>query len=241
MDIVFLALRRATQDLLAPRMLGLMLWPMGLALLVWGLMAYWFGGAWLGWVTALLASTPLQSLAQWAGADWLTSGAAWFLLILLWLPTVFITALLITSLTLMPLIVGFVAARDFSALEPRKGGTLMGSLGNVLGATGLYVLVWLLCLPLWLFAPFGVLVSLLLNAWLNQRLFMYDALAEHADARELTNLRQGDGGKRFALGTLLGLVYFVPILNLLAPVYMGLAFTHYSLEALSRRRQTGVS
>ncbi|HNQ04827.1 MAG TPA: EI24 domain-containing protein [Thiobacillaceae bacterium] len=241
MEIVFLALKRAGQDLLAPRMLGLMLWPMGLALLVWGLAAYWFGPAWLAGLTTFLASTPLQGLAQWAGADWLASYAAWFLLILLWLPAVFVTALLITSLTLMPLIVGFVAARDFPTLQARKGGSLGGSLVTVLGTTSLYLMAWLMCLPLWLFAPFGALVSLLLNAWLNQRLFMYDALAEHADARELTSLRASDGGRRFALGTLLGLVYFVPILNLLAPVYMGLAFTHYALETLSRHRRTGLS
>lgn len=239
MDIVFLALKRAAQDLLSPRMLGLLLWPMGLALLAWGLAAYWFGAGWLAALTAFLADTPAHDLMRWAGAGWLLGYAALFLLILLWLPAVYITALLITSLALMPLIVGHVAERHFPALERCRGGTLSGGAANALAGTALYLAAWLVFLPLWLFAPFGALVSLLLNAWLNQRMFLYDALAEHADAAELAALRRGGAGPRYALSTLLGLMAFVPLLNLLAPVYMGLAFTHFGLEGLARQRQAG--
>ncbi len=239
MDIVLLALTRAAKDLLSPRMLSLMLWPMGIALLFWGLLAFWFGASWKLEMLEFLAATPIQGWMQWAGAEWLLAYAALFLVVLLWLPAVYITALLITSLALMPIIVKHVEARHYPALQRRRGGTLTGSLFNGLAATTIYAVAWVVLLPLWLFAPFGALVSVLLNAWLNQRMFMYDALSEHADHQELKALRKGDTGPLYLLGGLLGLMVFVPVLNLLAPVYMGLAFAHYGLEGLSRHRLGG--
>lgn len=236
MELILRALQRAGRDLLTGRMLSLVLWPMGLALLVWGLLAWLFAGAWKGAMVSVLAATPLQDLALWAGADWLLPYSAIFFLILLWLPAVYVSALLITSLALMPAIVGFVAGRDHAGLEPRHGGTLAGSLVNGVWALLLYILGWLLTLPLWLFGPVGFVASLWLITWLNQRLFLYDALAEHADAGELQRLRREGGWPVYALSGLLSLLHLVPVLNLLAPVYMGLAFAHFALERLQAGR-----
>lgn len=237
METVLRSLRRAAQDLLTPRMLGLLLWPMGAALLFWGAIAWGVGPTWATELTAYLATTPLHDLMLWAGAEWLVAYAAIGILILLWLPAVYVTALLVTSLALMPFIVGHVAARYYPALERQRGGTLAGSAVNGLAAMAMYLVAWLVLLPLWLFAPFGILVSLLLNAWLNQRMFMYDALSEHASAGELRPLRHAGGLWLYALAALLGALSFVPLLNLFVPVYMGLAFTHFALEALDRSRR----
>lgn len=84
--------------------------------------------------------------------------------------------------------------------------------------------------------PLGALLSVLLNAWLNRRMFVYDALSEHASAAELAWARREGGWPLFAMSALLGLLYLVPLVNFLAPIYMGLAFTHYGLDALRRQR-----
>ncbi|TCJ18149.1 EI24 domain-containing protein [Parasulfuritortus cantonensis] len=237
MESILLSLRRAGQDLLAPRMLTLAFWPMVLSLLAWGILAWLFGSAWKAEIAGFLAATPLDDLARWLGAEWLTAYAAVFVLSLLWLPAMYVTALLITSLALMPIIVGFVARNHYPDLEYRRGGSLLGSVFNGLVALVLYLAAWLVLLPLWLFAPFGILVSVLLNAWLNQKLFMYDALAEHASAGELKDERHAGGWRLFALSSLLGLLHFVPVVNFVAPVYMALAFTHHGLAALERTRR----
>ncbi|MDD3529556.1 MAG: EI24 domain-containing protein [Gallionellaceae bacterium] len=236
MDALLTALQRAGRDLLTPRMLTLSLWPMLLALLAWGLLAWLFGAELKDWLTAWLATTPFDDLAARVGAGWLAGYAALLILALVWLPAMYVTALMITSLALMPVIVAFVAARDYPALERRRGGGFVGSVANGLVALVLYLAAWLVLLPVWLFAPFGILVSVLLNAWLNQRLFMYDALAEHASAAELKAQRHAGGGRLFALSTLLGLIHLVPVLNLVAPVYMALAFSHHALAALAASR-----
>jgi len=67
-------------------------------------------------------------------------------------------------------------------------------------------------------------------------LFRYDALSGHASAAELKQLRRAGGWRLFTLSGLLGLLHLVPVVNLFAPVYMALAFTHHSLAALARAR-----
>ncbi len=236
MDNLLRSLQRAAQDLLAPRMLALVLWPMGLSLLLWGGLAWLFGAAWKAELASFLATTPFQALLHWAGAEWLMAYAVIIILALLWLPALYVTALMITSLFLMPFIVDFVAERHYPDLARLKGGSLLGSVVNSVLALLLYILAWVLLLPVWLFAPFGIAVSILLNAWLNQRLFMYDALSDHASAAELKDERHAGGGWLFGLSSLLGLLHFIPVLNFLAPVYMGLAFTHHGLAALAASR-----
>ena len=76
----------------------------------------------------------------------------------------------------------------------------------------------------------------MLGAYLNQRLFRYDALSDHASAEEYAALLEAGWSRMYVLGLLLALLYFVPLLNLLVPVLSGLAFTHFGLAALARLR-----
>ncbi len=234
------ALQRAGRDLFTGRMLALLFLPMGVSLLFWGVLAWLFGAGWKLALVDVLAATPLQSLAQWTGAQWLLPYAALFFVVLLWLPVVYVSAMLITSLALMPVIVGHIAARDHPLLERRRGGTVAGSVANGVWAMALYLCAWVLSLPLWLFGPLGFLASLWLNTWLNKRLFIYDALSEHADAAELSDLRHEGGSPLYALSGILSLLHLVPVVGLLAPTYMGLAFGHYALDRLNTRRGSGM-
>lgn len=237
MENLLRTLRLAAQDLMTPRMLALVLWPMGLSLLLWGTLAWLFGATWKAEIAHVLAATPFQALVDWVGAEWLMAYAAIFILTLLWVPAMYVTALMITALFLMPFIVNFVAANHYPELVRERGGSVLGSVLNSVLAMFAYLLAWVVVLPLWLFAPFGIAVSILLNAWLNQRLFMYDALADHATAAELKDERHAGGGWLYALSSLLALLHFVPVVNFLAPVYMGLAFTHHGLAALAATRK----
>jgi hypothetical protein len=236
MEMILRALRRAGRDLFTGRMIVLLFLPMGLSLLLWGGLAWFFGSAWQASLVQFLTNTPLQSLARWTGAEWLLPYAAILLLILLWLPAVYVSALMVTSLALMPVIIRHIESRDYALLERRRGGTLAGSVVNGIWAILVYLLAWLLTLPLWLLGPMGLLMSLWLNTWLNQRLFLYDALSEHADASELRAVRKEGGWQLYALSGILSLLHLVPFVNLVAPVYMGLAFGHFALGRLMARR-----
>ena len=236
MAFLLTLLQRAAADLLRPRVLSIMFLPMVLALMLWGGQFWAFGTAWAAGLEGAFHAAPLPG---WLGptlAGWMIGMGAYRVLILLLLPASYVTALFITSQIFMPILVS-VAAQRYPGLARQYGGSFLGSLGNGLFALCVYLVVWLLTLPFWLLGPFGAGIAILLNAWLNQRLFLYDALAEHASPTELAALRAEGGWPLFGLAIFLGLLHLVPVINFFAPVYMGLAFTHYGLEQLARSRK----
>lgn len=231
MPFLLSALQRAAADLMRPRVLSILFLPMLLAMLVWGVLFWVFGTAWLTSLNGLLDAPQVPG--------WLLGVGASLLLILLLLPAVYLTALVITSLFFMPILLSVVAHRHYPGLIRHYGGSAWGSVGNGVAALAIYLGVWLITLPFWLIAPFGAGIAILLNAWLNQRLFLYDALAEHASREELATLRAEGGWPLYGLAAFLGLLHLVPVLNFFAPVFMGLAFIHYALGQLARLREQG--
>ena len=220
-----------------PRMLWLMLWPMLLALALWGALAValwartalWIAGHLRQWLetSALLMRFDLADA---------TLVAAHVLLFLLFVPLVYLTALFILAVFGMQKMVGYVASRSFPQLERRRGGGVAGSGWNgvvaILGMLGLA----LASIPLWLVPPLWPLIPIGILGWGNQRLLRYDALAEHAERDEMARIFRGRRAALYLLGALLSLVAYVPLLGLLAPVAFGLAFIHYLLGALSQQR-----
>jgi len=237
MNDILNALLKALASLFHPRMLALVLWPALGAILLWGGLGIYFWQDWINLLTQLVAKTPLQDILIEHEIFWVLGYLATFLLILLLTPLVLITALLIASVVAMPVMVNHVAKRQFLELEMRHGGTVLGSFKNMLIALLTYCLLWLITLPFWLFGPFAILLPILLTAYLNQRLFRYDALAEHASAEEFRQILERAGGRLYILGAVLGLLYFIPIVNLFSPIYVGLVFIHFCLSELERLRK----
>jgi CysZ protein len=239
MNAVLDALRSAFRDLREGRVLALALLPPMVAIalcatLVWAyagdwarLVADWIAGAsWLAWVR----EWGLGSIFIWA------SGIA---AVAALLPVLLITALVVTGIIAMPVIVPLVGERYYPRLDRRKGGTIAGSAWHALAATFVFMVLWLVTLPLWLTGIGALILPPLLSAYFNQRMFRYDALAEHASAGEYEAVVRGSRGRLFLLGLALAALYYVPLLNLLVPVLSGLAFTHLCLGELARLRQTG--
>ena len=125
--------------------------------------------------------------------------------------------------------------------ERRRGGSVAGSFLNALIAVIVFATLWVVTLPLWLAGLFGPLLGLLLAGWLIQRLFRYDALAEHADAAEYRAIVAACRGRFFLLGLMVALLYTLPFVNFLAPVAGGLVFTHYALARLVALRASSGS
>jgi uncharacterized protein involved in cysteine biosynthesis len=152
--------------------------------------------------------------------------------------TLFTGALAVAALAVLagPVFARVAEDRYFRGLERRRGGTLAGGVGNAATAIVLWLAGWLLALPL-LFVPvLNVLAPILLGAWLNQRLFRYDALAEHAAPEERSVIFRSARGRLYGLGLLLAPLAFVPVVNLAAPLHAGLAFTCLCLDELAALR-----
>jgi hypothetical protein len=158
-------------------------------------------------------------------------------IVILLTPAILITALLIAAVFAMPVLVGHVARRNYPQLERRRGGTIFGSAWNAFVAIGLFLVLWVVTVPLWLLGPIAALLPLLLSAYLNQRLFRYDALSEHASRDEMQRIFAEARGKLFLLGLITGVLYFIPPFSLIGPVFAALAFVHLCLAELARLRE----
>ncbi|BAN36280.1 transmembrane protein [Sulfuricella denitrificans skB26] len=233
------ALLKALKSLFQPKMLALVLWPVVLATILWGGLAFFFWSDWVAGLQGLIDHAAVHDFLGRHELSWVARAAATTLAIMVVVPLGVVTALLIAAVVAMPYMVRFVAERDYPGMELKRGGTMMGSIWNGLAGVFVFAVLWLLALPLWLFGPFALIVPVFLSAYLNQRLFRYDALADHASREEYQQVVERAGGRMYVLGGLLGLVQFVPFLNLLLPIYIGLAYIHFCLAELHALR-TGI-
>jgi len=231
----------AMGNLLHPRMLWLMLWPVLIALVLWGTLAVVFWAQLAVWLAGVLN--------QWLTTGWLaiqwdlqgaTLIAAKFLILILLVPLIQLTALLILSTFGMPAMVEHVAVRSYPGLVQRKGGSLAGSVWNGVVALCGMVLLFLVSIPFWLFPPLWPMIPVAILGWVNQRVLRYDALAEHADAAEMRQVFAGNRSRLYLLGLVLALMAYIPLVGFFAPVLFGLSFIHYLLAALKVHREAPV-
>ncbi len=233
------AFGRALRSLSRPVMFWHLVWPTLAALLLWGELAWFFwdeaSATLIGWfqewtwLHQLMDRTQFVSVAALATAN--------ILLAILFVPLIYATALMLVALVALPLMLERVAPADYPDLEKRKGGSMAGSVWNSLYALVVYLAGWLVTLPLWLIPGAGLLLPVILSAYLNQRAYRYDALMQHADAGEMNRLFRQERGGLWLVGIVSGLLAYVPVVNLVVPAYAGLAFAHYCLSALRRMRR----
>jgi uncharacterized protein involved in cysteine biosynthesis len=238
MNEIVQAVARAARDLFHPKMLWLVVWPLGVSLVAWLLAAVFFGDNAVAWLSTTLADSWIGRLmSKWLPVGAVATGLGWVLLVVLLVPLELATASVILGIASMPTMVTHVAARSYPDLEYRRGGTLAGSIGNAVLGVAVFVGVGVVTLPLWLVPPLWPFLAALLMGYLNQRMFRYDALAEHATADEMRELFRRHRRELFALGVLVSLLSYVPFAGLVVPVAAGLAFIHYGLARLARMRR----
>ncbi|MDP3715789.1 MAG: EI24 domain-containing protein [Burkholderiales bacterium] len=236
MQDVITAISRATRNLFHPRIVAIVFLPMLGSVLLWAVLGWLFWDSWTGGIAAAMASTTVAGWLQGWSALWVIDYTASFVVLVGLLPAIYVTALLLTEFFAIPVLVRFVAERYHPNLARAEGGTLAGSLVNAAGAIVVFAVLWIFTLPLWLTGVGAVLAPLLTSAWLVQRLFRYDALAEHASPEEFALLVRRSRGELLMLGIIVSLLLYVPVVNLLVPVLGGLAFTQFCLARLARLR-----
>jgi uncharacterized protein involved in cysteine biosynthesis len=230
---VFAAFTKALRDLARADVLWHAVWPPLLALGLWIAVAV---SVWAHGVALMARAVPQL---PWAGWEWVGHWAAVFLLLAAIASLVYFTAIVLVAVFALPRLINLIAARDYADLGRHGENVFWGSVGNTLGAGAVFLVACLATLPLLLVPGALLVMPLLLGSWLNQRTFRFDAVAEHATRAEMQHLLT-ENRRRFlfaGLGT--AAAAYVPLVNLLAPVFTALVFVHLGLAALRRQRQEG--
>ena len=236
MSEVFLALRRSFTTLGRGRVWLYMLGPAFFALVIMiGLSIFLLERLIAGFVE----QPPMSWVAAW-GAVWLAHVLAalggWLLIF----SASYLIAIFLTAVVVLPLLLNDVSASDYPELARLGSDSFSASVWNSGWATILFIVGWLVTLPLWLVPGFGLLLPFFWMAWLNRRTFAYDALAAHATDNEWREVRRRQAMPLLGLGLVMALLAHVPFVGLLAPSLAALAYIHYCLEALRRLRQGAV-
>ncbi len=262
MSLLLTSFYRALLSQLHPRMLLLTVLPFVAAVALWGA-ALWFGlqpmidqlYAWFAdydlfhAAGEMLDSMGLNSLR----AILVPLIAMWLLL-----PFMIVSAMVLVGSLAMPAIGRQVGLRLYPQLQPRHGGSFLGSLWMSLSSFFVFIIAWLITLPLNLVPLFALVVQPLLWGWLAYRVMSYDALADYADRDERRAIVRDHRWPLMLVGIATGIlgaapgllwlggalsVIFFPVLAaaaiwlyLLIFVFSGLWFQHYCLEALARLR-----
>jgi CysZ protein len=235
MTLVLDALSRAFRDLFRFQVLWIVIWPVLAAALLWIILGIAFWDTISGWIAGGLTAIGVQTWLEDIEPRWVAYGIQGVVHMMLFVPLVFATALVLTALFAMAALIRLVADRDYPKLEHKSGGGFVGSLVNALIAVVIYLGIWLITLPLWLLGA-GMIIPFVAAAYLNQQLFRYDALAEHASREEMRAIFSTHRASLWGLGLLTGLVQFIPFFNLFAPVLAALAFIHFALARLAALR-----
>ena len=231
------ALIKAFVSLLQPSMLILMIWPLLAALALWIFLGVLFWSQAAHWIDAALRqSSIIETMIQYWPLALIAAHLGAAILVIVFVPLVLVTAVVIVGIFAMPAMVNHVAAHDYPELDRRRGGSAAGSAWNSVVALGGFALLALLTLPLWFFPLFWVVLPPVLLGYLNQRIFRYDALCEHASREELAEIVRLERAPLFGLGVVIALAGHIPVFGLFSPVYGGLAFIHYGLGRLRALR-----
>ena len=190
-------------------------------------------------ITSFIEQPPMSWIADW-GALWLAKALAalggWLVI----LSASYLVAMLLTAILILPLMLKHLAANDYADLAKQGKDSVFASTWNSVWAAVLFVIGWLVTLPLWLVPGFGLFLPLFWMAWLNRRTFAYDALAEHATPSEWRELRKQQAMPLLLLGFAMAALTHIPFVGLLAPSLAALAYIHFCLESLRRLRQVAV-
>lgn len=262
MRFVLIAFGRAVLSQLHFRMLMLTVLPFLLSLVIWGF-ALWLGlQPTIDWIHGYFGANDGFRIAGdvlgWFGLGAIKTVLVPLIAMWLLLPLMILTALVFVGTLAMPVITKHVARRDYPELEERKGGSLLGSVWISAFSFIVFLLLWIITLPLTLIPPFTFIIQPALWGWLTYRVIAYDALAEHASGQERADIMRMHrwpllligviAGSMGAAPTLLWLggaltVIFFPLLAavsiwlyVLVFIFTALWFQHYCLEALARYR-----
>lgn len=237
------ALGRGFLDLFRPKILLLLFLPPVIAFIIW------VGTAYIYW-------EPILNLARSYGDRFLFSGdiPPWILeslkldpadvaatiaatvAVLFILPLTLVTSMGLTAVMAMPVVLSTVAI-DYPNLERKGSVNLAGTLKNIFISTLIYLVLWVVTLPLWVIPGLGFALPLIINGYLNYRLFTYDALSSYANPIEIEILIKEHRRDFLLLGMVLSIPLLLVVTFFIMPVYNALVFSRYSLMKLEKFRQ----
>lgn len=234
------AFLRALRSQIHPKMIMALFLPV-IVTLVLGIVLFWL--AWTPlttWMSEYLTNSAVPGVVD------PVIGAAGFLMLKAWMipivaaivlmPLAGIVGLAVAAVWIMPMVLTFLGRRNYPDVQARGRHALIVSVWNALWVSVIFVLGWLITLPLWLIPPLGVVLSIFWWTFAYSRMMRVDAMADHASPKERKTLLRDKNAGYWMIGLACALINLLPPAWVFLPVFSGLVFAHYSFESLRQLR-----
>lgn len=242
---VFIAFKRAAVSQCHPKMLLAVLLPFLIALLGAILLLWAFWTPLTEWLNTQVADWGvLNTVDGWLVALGLFSIKLYLIPLMaagILLPMSGILGLIIAAVFIMPIVLGHLEKSQYAGLKREGRNATALSAWNAIWVGGLFVIGWLVTMPLWLFPPFAVILPIFWWTFAITRLLRVDAVIEHASVDERRHIWKRYNRQWWLIGFCLALINLVPPAWLIMPVFSSLVYAHFGLEALRQHRLSGVS
>lgn len=228
--LIFLALK----DLLKPKIILAICLPIMLAILSWVFVTYLLWDDLHAWSTQFIQLEWMKSILNLIPSsidyaeNFFTFLFRILFVVLFIFPMTIVTATVLTSLFLVPVLVSELRKTDFPTLV-KKSSSIFTGWATTLGYSAKYLFAWIGSLPFW-FIPFAaVIIPYLLLSWFNSRVFTYEVLIEVATPEEIKLFVSAHSRSLFGLGLATSFLYSIPIINFIAPLITSALFSRYCL------------
>lgn len=233
----FNALGKALVSQLHPKMLMSVLMPLGvtvlsfilLLLVAWGPLDTWFidsANKW-GWFASITALWGMSTVSGWLSA---------FIAFIALLAVSIVVGLSVAAIAVTPIAVSLLGKTQYQDLEKRGKFIDSRSLFNAIKVGVIFVVGWLITLPLWLLPFASIILSVFWTAYAFSQIAKVDAITEHASPAERAFILKKYSKGFWVIGLVCGALCLIPFMGFVMPVYAILACTHYGLSALRELR-----
>lgn len=231
------ALGKALVTQFHPKMLAAVLMPFGvmvlslilLMLVAWGPLDTWFinsANTW-GWFASITALWGMSTVSGWLSG---------FIAFVALLAISVVVGLSVAAIAVTPIAVNLLGKTEYQDLEKRGKFIDSRSVFNALKVGTIFVVGWILTLPLWLIPFASIILSVFWSAYAFSQISKVDAITEHASPAERAYILERNKKGFWVIGLVCGAICLIPFMGLVMPVYAILACTHYGLSALRELR-----
>jgi hypothetical protein len=241
------ALFAGFRDLFRKRMIAILFVPAVGAILIWLAIGYWAWQPVSLWaanegVNVFLLDQIPSSILGFLGlnAQSIAVALSSILVVAILLPLMVLTALGVSSLIATPITVDFVAFHFYPNLIKKSNVTLSQTVWMTGNAIFIYLFLWFVTIPFWFIPGINFFLPILLNTYLNYKMFSFDTLSAFATREETEQILKENKDGYLALALVASLFLFPPLF-LIAPVYSALIFSHYGFSKLKLIRERGQS
>jgi hypothetical protein len=170
-------------------------------------------------------------MGSWVSIDILTGVGAVLAMAFLLVPGIILLCSLFFSVLLVPSLVRMIRRDDYPQVVLNPSGFGFRSFWLSLRLTGIYVLLVLITFPLNLaFPPLGFLLSWWVLGFFNSRLYGREVLEEIFPQPQVDQFLEVHQKELLRLGLLTAVMFFIPMMNLVASPWTALVFTRFCLS-----------